>query len=451
MDVMRVFVGIVLPWALGSVWVRFCWDKTVPPKLTLLLGYGYVIGIVVTTLIMRAISLAGLRFSLVTISVALLALIAAGMWFNRRARWPKLRVTKLATTGAAAIFYFFLILISVRLLTLGLEIMWRPLFPWDAWAQWATKARVWYELGSMAQFVPAHAWFAGNAYTDSAPHYPATVPLIQTWMSYALGRWDDTLINFPWLACAVAAGLVFYGEARDSEIHPLLAVVFSYFLLSLPILNVHVALAGYADLFMAAVYGLAAIAFWRWAESGDRRRGILALVLILSCPLIKTPGIVWALTFIPATLVVLLPRFGLMLAGALAILAMVLLGVLAQTDPVILGYKLHANFSPVWVPLLQNYFVLDNWHLFWFMFVGLALISYKSLFDPSLRAKTVLVLTGLAFLGVVFFFTMAEAWVTDFTTVNRATLHIVPALMFYTMLLAQRYFNGTALGQEVSV
>ena len=446
MDVIRVLMGIVLPWALGSVWVRFCWNKTVVPKLTLLLGYGYVVGMVATTLIMRALSLAGIRFSLVTISVALLIFIAAGVWLNRGARWPKLRASSLATTAVAAIFYFFLILISVRLLTLGLEIMWRPLFPWDAWAQWATKARVWYELGSMAQFVPAHAWFAGTAYTDSAPNYPSTIPLIQTWMSYALGRWDDTLINLPWLACAIAAGLVFYGEARDSEIHPLLAIVFSYFLLSLPILNVHVALAGYADLFMAVVYGLAAIAFWRWAESRDRRRGLLALLLILSCPLIKTPGIVWALTFVPATLVVLLPRVGLMLAGALAALALALLGILAQTDPIILGYKLHANFSPVWAPLLQNYFVLDNWHLFWFLFVGLALISYKSLFAPFLRAKTVLMLTGLAFLGVVFFFTMAEAWVTDFTTVNRATLHIVPALMFYTMLLAQRYFNGADLG-----
>ena len=449
MDVMRVLMGIVLPWALGSVWVRLSWHKTVRPRLTLLLGYGYVVGMVATTLIMRALNLAGIGFSLVTISIALLALIALGVWLNRGTLWPTLRITRLAKTGIAVVFYFFLMLISVRLATLGLEIMWRPLFPWDAWAQWATKAKVWYELGSMAQFVPAPAWFAGAAYTDSAPHYPATIPLIQTWMSYALGRWDDTLINLPWLACAIAAGLVFYGEARDAEVHPLLAIVFSYFLLSLPILNVHVALAGYADLFMAAVYGMAAMAFWRWAESRDRRRGLLALALILSCPLIKTPGIVWALTFIPAALVVLLPRRGLALAGVMAVLALALLGILAQTDPIILGYKLHANFSPVWAPLLQNYFVLDNWHLFWFVFAGLVLLSFKSLFGQILRAKTVLMLTGLTFLGVVFFFTMAEAWVTDFTTVNRATLHIVPALMFYTLLLAQRYFHDTALGQEV--
>ena len=81
----------------------------------------------------------------------------------------------------------------------------------------------------------------------------------------------------------------------------------------------------------------------------------------------------------------------------------------------------------------------------------LVLISFKSLFVQHLQAKTVLMISGLTFLGVVFFFTMAQAWVTDFTTVNRATLHIVPALMFYTMLLAQRFFHDTAFGQEVSV
>ncbi len=448
MDVIRVLIGLGLPWVLGSMWLRLRWNKTEVPPLTLILGYGYVVGLIATTVMMRGINAAGIHFSLVNISVGLLGLIALGRWLNRGALWPKLRLPSLASKWLTLAFYFLLSLIALRFLSLGLEIIWRPLFPWDAWAQWATKARVWYELGTMASFVPAQEWFAGNAYTDSAPSYPATIPLIQVWMSYALGRWDDTLINLPWLACAVAAGLVFYGEARQSTLSPLFTLVFTYFLLSLPILNSHVALAGYADLFMAVVYGMAAMSFWRWAEVRKPRQGILALALILSCPLIKTPGIVWALTFIPAILVVLLPRVGLIISGALAALAIILLAVLGQTEPIILGYELHAKFSPVWQPLLENYFVLGNWHLFWFVFVALTVVTGKALFAPAMQAKTVLIITGLAFLGVVFFFSMAEAWVTDFTTVNRATLHIVPALMFYVMLLAHQRFYSTIPGGE---
>jgi hypothetical protein len=37
-----------------------------------------------------------------------------------------------------------------------------PLYPWDAWIQWATKSRVWYELGRIAPFARAQTWFAAH-------------------------------------------------------------------------------------------------------------------------------------------------------------------------------------------------------------------------------------------------------------------------------------------------
>src|SRR5207248_7840187 len=51
--------------------------------------------------------------------------------------------------------------LAFRFATLAVEIASRPLYPWDAWSQWATKARVWYELRHMAPFVPGEAWLAG--------------------------------------------------------------------------------------------------------------------------------------------------------------------------------------------------------------------------------------------------------------------------------------------------
>ena len=55
-----------------------------------------------------------------------------------------------------------------RLVLLGLEVAWQPLYPWDAWIQWATKARVWYELGQIVPFARVEAWLAANgaAYFD---------------------------------------------------------------------------------------------------------------------------------------------------------------------------------------------------------------------------------------------------------------------------------------------
>ena len=87
--------------------------------------------------------------------------------------------------------------LALRFVLLLVEATLRPLYPWDAWTQWATKARVWYALKSMAPFVGASEWLAaptGSLYFDAAPHYPATVPLTQVWSAIAprpLGRRAD--------------------------------------------------------------------------------------------------------------------------------------------------------------------------------------------------------------------------------------------------------------------
>ncbi len=134
------------------------------------------------------------------------------------------------------------------------EVAWRPLYPWDAWVQWATKARVWYELGHLAPFVRADVWLAGGngAYFDASPNYPATVPLLQVWTCVALGRWDDSAMNWPWLAILVALVAAMYGALRGEGVAPLLALFGAYLLASLPLVDVHVALAGYADLPMGS-------------------------------------------------------------------------------------------------------------------------------------------------------------------------------------------------------
>ena len=124
----------------------------------------------------------------------------------------------------------------------------------------------------------------------------------------ALGRWDDSLMNLPWLFCGVALGLGFYGQARIWGVGPLTSLVFTYFLLSLPLLNTHIALAGNADLWLATVYGMAAMAFFHWLRGGERRQGLLALGLAIACTQIKVPGLVWMLTFVPALVIPRLPH-----------------------------------------------------------------------------------------------------------------------------------------------
>jgi hypothetical protein len=318
------------------------------------------------------------------------------------------------------------------------------LYPWDAWVQWATKARVWYELSHIVPFVRADAWLAGaaGAYFDAAPNSPATVPLQQVWSSVALARWDDSAMNWPWLLTLIALSLAIYGALRDCGIAPLGALIGAWLVASLPLVDVHVALAGYADLLMAAVYTLAALALYRWTRHRDRRDAWAALLLALACTSIKVSGIVWALTLVPGVVVALFPRRGtrfLALALGIAALALVALG---RSETVFLGYRLNLAFEPSWSSLVESYLFFANWHLLWYAAIALALFGARKLVKPPLAPLAMIVAAGIVFLFFVFAYGNASAWVGDHVTVNQATLHLAPLLVCLAVLLWNEIIAG---------
>jgi hypothetical protein len=456
MTYLALVCGLILPWVLGvSLLLAVGWPRASADvgeagangsAVALRLGYGYFAGAILLTLWMRALSVVGVPFGRASIGVPLLiAVVALLAWARRRHR---VSLTALRAALASLVrppparwqrwvWIALAAWLALRFASLAMEVAWRPLYPWDAWLQWATKARVWYELGRIVPFERGYEWLAsGNgAYFDAAPNYPATIPLLQVWSCIALGRWDDSAMNWPWLLMLVALTLAVFGALRDAGVPALGALVGAYLVASLPLLDAHVALAGYADLMMGAVYTLATLAFYRWTLRRDPRDAALALLFALACPLIKIPGFVWALTLVPGVIVALLPRHGLRLAGIALGCATLILLALAQFEPTILGYRLHLDYRPPWQSLGEAYFLFDNWHLLAYAVVALALVGARRLVAPPLAPLAVVVACALAFLFVVFAFTNAAAWMADYTTVNRATLHVAPLLACLCVLL----------------
>ncbi len=444
MDLLTITFSLALPLALGmSLLLALDWPGRTDGAgaVALRCGYGYIVGALLLTFWMRALSVAGLRFGMLSIGLPLLAITVALFAFARRRglSLPSLRSALAAPPlpqSQRVMWTVLMLLLALHFVLMAAEIAWRPLYPWDAWVQWATKARVWYELGHLAPFVRADVWLAGGngAYFDASPNYPATVPLLQVWTCVALGRWDDSAMNWPWLAILMSLVAAMYGALRGEGIAPLLALFGAYLLASLPLVDVHVALAGYADLPMGAVYALAAIAFYRWARRRDWRDAAIAILLAIACPLIKTPGWIWAATLIPGVVVVLLPRRGARVVGiGFAVAALALLA-LARTQPTLLGYHLHLNFAPAWAQLVKSYYLMGNWNLLWYAAVALVAFGWRRLRTPALLPLTVVAAAGIAFLFFVFAFTEAAVWMADLTTANRATLHIVPLLVFVGVL-----------------
>ncbi len=463
MSSLLLIAGLALPWLLGIL-VLLAWRSAqrplaAPGEVAWMAGAGYFTGAFLLTLWMRLLSLVGVKFSLLAVGGPLVAAaLMLGVFIARRGAGATTRDLRAALRGAFTVpdcsaplrmvWWLLLAWLAVRLALLGVEVFTRPLYPWDAWMQWATKARVWYELGTIVPFARINEWLAANgtAWFDASPEYPPTMPLLQVWSCLLLGRWDDTLMNGAWWQIAVALALTVYGGLRTLGVAALAALVGTVLVASLPLANVHVALAGYADLPLAAWYTAAALAFLRWNRQRDWREAVLVLLLLVACTQIKNPGYFWALTLVPAALVAMLPHLGLRIAAAGFAAAFIALIALAQFRLTIFNYQLKLDFDPAWGDLIQSYFLLGNWHLLWFGVIAAAALAWRALLQPALAPLMTMVAAGLLFLFFVFAFTNASAFITDQTTVNRATLHLAPLMVVFMVLawsaFAQRW-RGT--------
>jgi hypothetical protein len=441
LDAVALALSVAVPWLAGALCISAATGRNPQPP-AIAIGYGYLAGMFGVTLVMRALSLAGIHWGVVWVAAPVaLAAVAAYLRMRSlgivRSTMPRLAALATLRGAARAIFVVLLALTALRVAMLAAEVVLLPLVPFDAFAQWASKSRVWYEYGRMVPFVSAAKWWGAAGamqFTDTHPEYPGTVPLFQVWTALWLGRWDESLINVPWVAACVALGIVCYAQLRRLEFSPVKAMFGAYVLLSLPYLTIQVALAGYADLFVAIAYGLAAIAAWQWTITRQRSDAGLAVLMAIVCASMKFEGSFWALTLVPGVVTALKRRAGLAMIGAAAVAAALYLA-FGPAELRLFGYTLRTRFVDVSIPVYEHMFLMDNWHLLWYAAIAVIAVHARALFSDRLAPMSVTMLGALAFIGVVFFFSTAAGAVEDETVTNRLLLHSVPALVFYIALI----------------
>src|SRR5258708_11140334 len=226
MDLLGLLLGLLLLWAFGIACLaafpgNAAWT-TQPGGFAWTFGAGGLAGLFLATLWLRALSFAGIHFGVAVIAAPVaIATLALGWIVVRRrgAAESTLRDVLIALSGRSLertsrlIWRLLLAWIALRFAMLLAEVATRPLYPWDSWTQWATKARVWYELGRIAAFARSDAWFAagGTAYFDAGPNYPGTLGLMQVLACTFLGRWDDTLMTLPASMLTVPFAIAAFG------------------------------------------------------------------------------------------------------------------------------------------------------------------------------------------------------------------------------------------------
>lgn len=429
----------------GTLAVRFAFAAG-RANLVSALGYGYIAGEVLGAVglyISGTIGLGVRFFPAAVIQMVLCVLLAAVLRRSLRddANVPH-AVAPIKTEGPGKwIAIVIAAVILLRIGMLGLEATAQPLYPWDAWQQWGTKARVWFETGELKRFVSPDEWLeiSGRAkdavYTDANPRYPPLVPLIQVWSLGPTHTWDDSAIGLTWAALLAALGVAMAGQLHRFAGYWPLALGAAYMALSLPILDTHAALPGYADLPLSVMYCLAFMAAVAWVRFRRKGDAVMAILLLAFLPLFKRPGIAWSLTFLPFLMFAAIRRPMRPMLRAVLLLAVV--GAVALIVVHMLGAH-DADLRDAFESLVTNLFAWENWHLLWYLAIFL-LVHYRNRRWPNTLsvAGSTLVL-GAAFLAAVFWGTNLSASIADATTLNRALLPLGPAMCFFLALLIQR-------------
>ncbi|HET7923883.1 MAG TPA: hypothetical protein VFL30_03240, partial [Rhodanobacteraceae bacterium] len=278
--------------------------------------------------------------------------------------------------------------------------------------------------------------------------YPEALGRLALWFASAWGDWNAGVVGAIWFAlwvallAAVHGGLRALGLARDR------AVIAVYALGSLPLINVHVALAGYADLWIAALIALACLSWMRGLQTGRRGPYGLAALFALLLPAVKLEGAIWLVllagTMVYARMPLRFRRIALVLApliGGAVVLAYLLrwpliapaldrVGLSADTDALL------AHAPAVIGAAAEGLFSQYNWHLFWIAFALTLVVRFAKLREsPALRFLGLFLLLGSAFLFALFVLTPAGKWAESYTAVNRLSLQIVPAMLVFAALL----------------
>ena len=347
--------------------------------------------------------------------------------------------------------WILLALLAVHAWLIASEVVLRPPYPWDAWAIWLLKPKAWLLGGRLDEFVGFGPWLAdasGTLRTADAWNYPEAIAHLGVWFAAAWGEWNAIAVNVAWLVLWLALLLGCFGRLRQLGLPRTRTLVAVYALGSLPLINVHVALAGYADLWIAAVLAFAGLAWMRWLETRRRGEFVLALVFALFLPAIKLEGAAWLLIFIGVLVYERMPRrlrqVALVLAPVIGTAAV--LGYLLHwplIGPTLAGMGLVADVAAlqqhapaVIGATVTGLFAQYNWHFFWLAVALTLVLRWRHLAQsPSLRLLGLFLLLGCGFLFALFVLTPAGRWAESYTVVNRLGMQIVPLMLVFIALL----------------
>jgi len=360
-----------------------------------------------------------------------------GPW---RFSWPRLNAVDVVLLVVLAVELFWIVTTTVN------ELVWG----WDTMVNWARKAKIFYfEAQPDFRALPL-------------PAYPLCVPLAQTWVFHCLGAWNDAVGKGIFVLPFVLGGCGFYAVLK-SLTHRTWALAATAALLATPRIFLNLT-EGYADAFLALLYGPGVLLLCRWLVRGHWSDLLAGALCLGMTAWVKAEGLPLAATAFVIALAIRLivsRRWSreLSVAVPIALVLVLLAGIAWQlvVHELKLG-EVHGkgvysfgNFSKQFtaerVGMIAQHFwrevrLFNFWGIVWFVWPVAALVSVRRLVRPASALLVVAILADLLLILVIFVTTGYDLEWHLGTALERLMINVVPLLFALTAVQAYGLFRG---------
>jgi hypothetical protein len=442
-DFIKLFAGLILPTLLGYKILSFILKKNKFDFFTsLALSFG--LGLGVLPYIMLLLGMFNVHYSFLTIG---LGLVFVSLVLDCTRFLPKFseintevyieasRKKRKASSLERILMFFFCFFVLYYVLFIFFAALSMPVFTWDSIATSVYNAKVLFFEGNLHQ---GYKFFAHKS-------YPIGHPMVLTWLSFCLGRWDDQLIKIVFPFMFIAFVRVFYTFLKEI-IDEKCAYLGVFLLFSSNFIILHATIS-YRDIFMMYYNCLTIFFIIFWQRKGVSSYLWLASLFSAIGIFMKLEGSLYFVVasfllsyvcFIEKRKILNVGKFMLMpifLGGWYAIYKRVSgCEATEYTDLnfLNLGEKVVVSAQA----FFQVLFFTANWNIIWFLFIFLVLFYCKEVLSSrTIRTLTFSSILFLAALFLVSIFSNDGDKVLSLLTLSRLILHFFPMVVGVVVII----------------
>lgn len=454
------FIALFLPTLLGFLILALALRNDEDTGLLFRLGMSYPLGAGILTFQIFITGLCRIPLTLINLSAPVaLEIVLLALWLLKNKTplapritvgWTKELVSHETHFAKKAAIILFLGWAALKIVSIFVETGLRPIYAWDAWANWSVGAKLFYSTHSLMLDAP-HQDFFGQGAVIRITAYPLHNPLMQLWLSLWNGGFDEVLVKFwtPPYLLALAVCLYLYAS---KELGRLASAALLVIFLSSPLMSYH-AVEAYSDFPLAGCFFFASLAVLQalrgrpqfWLLAGLFSAEALFIkdeALFFVAPLILSAGTyLWLNTedraqrrtafmklFFPFILI--LPWYAFKFSHALGLGA---------------GHvKLEFTYHPeIVIAVVQSFLTLDNFNVL-FIFLPVLLVLSGKPGKELLYIGLPVACYAMFFLALYAFTTFFFDHFTKGTIFYRNLLTYYPVVAIFTVLLIKQIQTNPA-------